>query len=80
MSEITQDDLDFRAYCADVTEMRLGAIITTLQGERGVMLGLLRELLEVVATIQPEGEDERLRLWALEIKTEQLLAMAATAG
>ena len=80
MSEITQDDLDFRAYCADVTEMRLGAILTTLQGERGVMLGLLRELLEVVTTIQPEGEDERLRLWALEIKTEQLLTMAATAG
>lgn len=52
-------------------------MVAVLEGERGVMLGLLRELLAVVETIEPESDDEGLRLWVLRAKTTQLLLWAS---
>lgn len=74
--ERLQGDLDMAEFTREVVAQRLGDMVTTLQGERGVMLGLLRELLAVVETIEPECDTEAFKLWALRAQTARLLMMA----
>lgn len=74
--ERLQNDLALTEFAGEVVQRRLTDLVATLEGERGVMLGLLRELLSVVETIEAESDDEALRLWVLRQKTTRLLILA----
>ena len=56
--ESLQNDLALAQFAGEAGQMHLGALVDELRGERGVMLGLLRELLSVVKTIEPDCDSE----------------------
>ena len=74
--ESLQNDLALAQFAGDTGQRHLANLVTTLEGERGVMLGLLRELLSVVKTIEPDCDTEAFKLWALREQTTRLLMMA----
>lgn len=74
--ERLRNDLALAQFAGEAGQMHLGALVDQLRGERGVMLELLRELLTVVETIEPDCDHEAFKLWALRAQTTRLLLWA----
>lgn len=77
--ERLQNDLAVTEFASDTAQRRLAGLVAQLQGERSVMAGLMRELLAVVETVEPEDTEESLHLWTLKDKASTLL-LALDAG
>lgn len=82
LSEIErlQNDLAMAQFAGMTGQMHLSALVGQLRGERGVMLGLLRDLLEVVETITAESCDESGRLERLTQQAQRLLVAVDSDG